>query len=70
MKGELVTSEETKKTRVKWNTTLVHPKYSVESCPECGFPEADAGICPECGWLYPDPTCPCRDHRRQRGEKV
>ncbi len=70
MKETLVTEVTVKKPKVKWTTPLYHPKYSVEPCPNCEFPEADAGICPECGWLAPDPTCPCRDHKRQRGEKV
>ena len=36
---------------VKWKTQLYHPRYIIEPCPSCTFPEADGGFCPECGWM-------------------
>lgn len=36
----------------KYSVKLVHPATRVESCPNCGFPEADGGYCPECGWTH------------------
>lgn len=64
-------TSETKRKRgdgPKWNVPLQHPQYSIESCPNCEYPEAYQGYCPNCGWLAYDPTCPCKDHKRMRGE--
>jgi ribosomal protein L32 len=39
----------------RYSAALTHPTYSVESCPKCGFPEADGGACANCGWTLPRP---------------
>lgn len=52
--------------RPRWRTKLAHPTYIIESCTNCGFPEADGGYCEECGTTFHSPDCPCRFGRPRR----
>lgn len=45
----------------RWSVPLSHPSYSIEECPNCGFPEFDGGYCPECGLTQHGRGCRCKD---------
>ncbi len=49
--GSQETATSTK--RHRYTTPLTHPTWSIEQCPNCGFPEADGSYCPDCGWSLP-----------------
>jgi len=62
MKVRTATVTEVRPT-AKWGTRLSHPTFSVETCPNCAFPEADGGYCPECGWSTCSKGCLCQRKR-------